>query len=635
MGHVLTTEGQISLLSKGMNFSVVPKRIPSTDIVAKVEQAIKAFPKDEADTIRAKVSLTIQNTKSPKDNLDKPERIALNELRKDDSIIILPADKGRATVILNKDDYHQKCLDHIENGPYKILKRDPSRGIKESIRKKLQSLKDNCHIDDKLYFKLKPTDAPMPRFYGLPKIHKDNIPIRPIVSYSGTPLYRLSNHVADILKTYTSSDHCKNSKEFSEYIRNIRIEDDEVMVSFDVTSLYTNVPISDTLNIINNLINADQQFSTKTKIPPVDFMQLVESVLTKTWFSYNNKIYTQTDGVAMGGPASSVVAEIYMQFHEKNALSTSQQPPKIWQRYVDDVFAIIKTTNLETFFNHLNSQHPNIKFTLEQEKDQKIAFLDTLIVRNNNKIKVQIYRKPTHTDQYLDFNSNHQLAAKESVISSLLSRAEHVVSDPEDKSRELHYITNVLMANNYTQSAISKVKRKLNTERVPVVEDDNEEYKGFINLPYIKNTSENLRRIFNQHKIRCTFYSSETLRKRLSHPKDKIAKDNQNNIIYRIPCQDCDAVYIGESKRSLKQRSTEHARAVKNGDVTKNEIADHCWKFDHKFNWDEKRIVDKEQDWTSRKVKETIHSLNEKKHINSISYTLPDIWLPILRKTEN
>ena len=85
--------------------------------------------------IHAKVSLTLQNSKPPKDNLSKDERKALKELQSDTSIVILPADKGRSTVILNREDYLEKCMDHINNGPYQILKKDPTTKIKTKTLK--------------------------------------------------------------------------------------------------------------------------------------------------------------------------------------------------------------------------------------------------------------------------------------------------------------------------------------------------------------------------------------------------------------------------------------------------------------------------------------------------------------------
>ena len=127
-----------------------------------------------------------------------------------------------------------------------------------------------------------------------------------------------------------------------------------MMVSFDVTSLYTNVPIKDTLIIVKDLLVNDPDLQTKTNIPAEDLLEITELLLTKTCFQFNGKFLKQTDGVAMGGPASSVIAEIYMQAHETTALTTTSNPPKVWERFVDDVFLIIKKSSLEGFFNHVN-----------------------------------------------------------------------------------------------------------------------------------------------------------------------------------------------------------------------------------------------------------------------------------------
>ena len=99
--------------------------------------------------------------------------------------------------------------------------------------------------------------------------------------------------------------------------------------------------------------------------------------------------HTQTDGVAMGGPASSVVAEIYMQAHEQTALTTFSNKPKVWKRYVDDVFSIIKRCHLDEFFEHINSMHEQIKFTVEKENNSCLPFLDTCV-----KLSVSVFKKP-------------------------------------------------------------------------------------------------------------------------------------------------------------------------------------------------------------------------------------------------
>ena len=269
------------------------KTLSNKDIIATVEDAVKDLEKEEADTIRAKVSLTLQSSKPPKDNLSKDERKGLKEVQSDKSIVILQADKGKSTVILNRKDYLEKSMNHINNGPYQLLKKDPTAKIKTKTLKQLKFLKDNEFIDNELYYYLKPTDSPASRFYGQPKIHKPGVPIRPIVSYSGSLLYNLNKYIANILKAYVGDENnnTKNSTTFSNYIRNVPIEDDEIMVSFDVAFLYTNIPIIDTLNIIKDYVNNDDQFTRKRAIPQDKFLDLVHLVLTTTWYTCNSQFY--------------------------------------------------------------------------------------------------------------------------------------------------------------------------------------------------------------------------------------------------------------------------------------------------------------------------------------------------------
>ena len=135
------------------------------------------------------------------------------------------------------------------------------------------------------------------------------------------------------------------STKFFNYIRNVPIEDDEIMVLFDDISLYTNIPIIYMLNIIKDYVNNDDQFTRKTAIPYNKFLDLVHMVLTNTCYTFNSQFYQRTDGIAMGGPASSTKPEIYMQTYECTAITTSLHPPKFWEQFVDDVCSIFKRTH--------------------------------------------------------------------------------------------------------------------------------------------------------------------------------------------------------------------------------------------------------------------------------------------------
>ena len=102
-----------------------------------------------------------------------------------------------------------------------------------------------------------------------------------------------------------------------------------IVVSFDVISLYTNIPRIDSLNIIKNYVNNDDQFTRKTAIPQDKFLDLVHLVLTTSWYTFNSQFCQKPDGLAMGGPASSTTAEIYLQSYDRSAITTVIDPPKV------------------------------------------------------------------------------------------------------------------------------------------------------------------------------------------------------------------------------------------------------------------------------------------------------------------
>ena len=114
-------------------------------------------------------------------------------------------------------------------------------------------------------------------------------------------------------------------------------------------------------------------------IPQDHFFGLVNLVSTSTCYTFNSQFYQKTDGVAMGGPASSTAAEIYMQAHEYTAIYTALHPSKVWERFADDLYSILKRIHIEKFLYHINNLYQNIKFTIEEESNGELAFLDTFL----------------------------------------------------------------------------------------------------------------------------------------------------------------------------------------------------------------------------------------------------------------
>jgi len=131
----------------------------------------------------------------------------------------------------------------------------------------------------------------------------------------------------------------------------------------------------------------------------------------KTWKQY---------GAAMGSPVSTAITNLYMEEFEERAIATVTYKPKTWRQYVDDTFTILDKDHVDSFLQHLNSQQPIIHFTMEIEKDNTIPFLDTSVSRDSNgRLTTRVYRKPTHTDQYLVYVSHHPQSVKRSIVKCL------------------------------------------------------------------------------------------------------------------------------------------------------------------------------------------------------------------------
>ena len=163
----------------------------------------------------------------------------------------------------------------------------------------------------------------------------------------------------------------------------------------------------------------------------------------------------------MGSPVSPVVANICMEKMEEMAIKTTPVPPKTWKCFVDDSFSIIKKNAVATFHNTLNSIDPSIQFTLEHENNGRLAFLDTIITRKDKKLTIDVHRKPTHTDRYLDYHSHHHHKHKTSTGKTLIHRALTLPNTEEGRTNELEHVKIAVRANNYHHILLTTSQRKL------------------------------------------------------------------------------------------------------------------------------------------------------------------------------
>ena len=242
------------VLSLGLNFALPEKRLPMNEIIASTELTASSLDQEKAQQLREDVKQALQHhiSKKKKSRVSPRHFTAIKQLKHDDSIVILPADKGNATVVLDKKEYTEKMHDLLQDDSYKLLKKDPTSKLERKIDTTLKQLEKNGEIPQQLRKKITQNHSYIPQLYGLPKIHKPNTPFRPIVSSIGSSTQLLAKELARILNPLrgNTSSYIKNSSHFVQTLDSISMCVSDLMVSFDVKSLFTRVPIPEALQII-------------------------------------------------------------------------------------------------------------------------------------------------------------------------------------------------------------------------------------------------------------------------------------------------------------------------------------------------------------------------------------------------
>nr|VZI50053.1 unnamed protein product [Spirometra erinaceieuropaei] len=201
------------------------------------------------------------------------------------------------------------------------------------------------------------------------------------------------------------------------------------MVSFDVTSHFTSIPQDLALETVQLLLRKKYN-ETENRLGHAQVLQLLKFCL-RTYFTFDGTIYEQVKGTAMDSPISGFIAEAVLQRLE--SLVFQHHRPKFWARYVDDTFVVIERDQALTFKERLNSVFPDIQFTMEEEENSQLAFLDDLVCHKDcGGLKTKVSRKATNTKQILNFNSNHPISHKRSCVRTLCRRVETHCSEPEE-----------------------------------------------------------------------------------------------------------------------------------------------------------------------------------------------------------
>ena len=226
----------------------------------------------------------------------------------------------------------------------------------------------------------------------------------------------------------------------------------------------------------------------------------------------------------MGFPISPIVANLYMENFETKAISSAVHLPSMWKRIMDDTFVVIESSRKEEFLDHINNMDPHIQFTTEDAKPNgSLPFLDTIVlIQPGNSLLTSVYRKPTHTDLYLQWDSYHHLSAKYSVINPLRHRAKTVCSNHQLLKEEEDNLNRTLSNCRYPAWACNRARMSTmdNNKKNKTTYNPNSDKKPYIVVPYMKGLSESCKNICRRHGIEMHFKGANTIRQLLVHPKD-------------------------------------------------------------------------------------------------------------------
>ena len=294
---------------------------------------------------------------------------------------------------------------------------------------------------------------------------------------------------------------------------------------------------------------------------------------------------------------------------------------------MDDTCATLPQDLVDPFHEHLNSIDPHIQFTVERESKGQLPFLDVLLTREENgTISTEVYRKPTHTDQYLAFDSHHPTAHKRAVVGTLMGQAETLSSSGVSRVQEEKRILDSLRRNGYPTAFIRKHTLPQQGQR-----SEEQATQASVTIPYIHGLSQSIRRVLSSLTIKVTFCPLQTLRQELVHPKDPIPEWQRKGVVYSVPCNECSRAYIGQTGRSLDHRIADHRRALRNGDEAASALAEHMFTAGHKMDLSKATVIDTHPHAQTRCLLESWHIQHEQTPpLNRGRGTLPGLYATLL-----
>ena len=425
--------------------------------------------------------------------------------------------------------------------------------------------------------------------------------------------YKLAKFLVPILQPLTSNQFTvKDSFYFANEISSLP-NHSYFMTSFDVTSLFTNFPLEECINLCVDQLFSDRNviLHNDCRLDKPSFHKLLTFAVKDNHFVFNGQLYDQIDGVAMGSPLGPSLANLFMCALEQKFLDECplQFKPVLYRRYVDDTLCLFENEQqADLFLKHINSYHGNIKFAVEKETNNTLPFLDILIHKDATKFSTSLYRKPTFTGLYTDFSMLSPHKYKVNLISVLIFRAFKICSSYTNFHDELLKIKLILAKNCYPSALVDDVIRKFLNERFspskkPPVPEQNKQRIVFC-IPFLGHLSYKLRN--NITKLIKAHYPNVKLQfvykspKRLSSIfkiKDLLPSLVCSNVICKYSCSGCSATYYGKTSRNLKIRCYEHLGTNKSGGKracpSSSSVGDHIKQSGHEGTLEDFSIISK------------------------------------------
>ena len=394
---------------------------------------------------------------------------------------------------MNTSDYLTECLTHLSSETYKLVNTHPTLLLERHLKNIIYKFKNeitNGHSHKLFNFLLPKTGHRIPRFYGLPKIHKltaetDIPPVRPNISHINSLLSnsaRFIDHCLQPLAKYYP-DYLENSTELIRKLSAFHITENISLVTMNIVSLYPSIPQKECLTIIYEEMCLHRELLV---FSPNLMIQLLEFNMLNNYFEFGSFNFLQTKGIAMGAAFAPTVANIFMSSLLKRFMENQINKPLLIVRYIDDIFLIWPSNhNLTKFVSDINKFHQNIRFTIEHSS-KSINFLDITIFkghlfRQTQLLDIKTFQKPNNLFQYLHFNSFHPKNTFSSIITGECIRYVRTNTDKDNYVTQTMLLKSRLQKRGYPPKFISKYIDLVNYNQRQAILEESTKYQIKVN----------------------------------------------------------------------------------------------------------------------------------------------------------